>query len=241
MTMHHAPHPDDERLAAYAGDDADALADRALVEHLTACDRCRPMVEELTLLRGALADLPDLLPSRPLRLIPPVPAPAARRSGPLEWLRRLAAPAMAAGAGLALVGAIGAIGSIGAAGTVADLSRMGAGSASSQEGNASDGAKVPALGGGSPSISPSITGDGTYLGQSAEPRSPGSSSPASAAATSFSAATASQAPRPSAAEGLPAPQTPTSPGQPWQTLLIAGFALFGISAVLRYSLAPRAG
>ena len=82
MTMHDAPHPADERLAAYAAGDADAVADRALSEHLTACERCRPIVDELTLLRGALAALPDVAPSRPLRLIPPVAAPAQQRIGP---------------------------------------------------------------------------------------------------------------------------------------------------------------
>jgi len=232
MTMHDAPHPDDERLAAYAGGDADALADRSLVDHLAVCDRCRPMAEELSLLRSALAALPDLAPSRPLRLIPPVPAPTAPRAGRLEWLRRLAAPAMAAGAGLVLVGAIG---SIGTSGIVADLSSKGAGGTSLQEGSASDGAKVPALGGGSPTVAPSIVGDGMYSGSSPEPRSQGSASPSS------SSAGASEAPSPSAANGVPGPVTPASPGQPWQTLLIAGFALFGIAASLRYSLAPRAG
>jgi anti-sigma factor ChrR (cupin superfamily) len=76
MTMQNLPHPDDERLAAYAGGDSDAVADRALAAHLTACDRCRPLVDELSLLRDALSVLPDLVPSRPLRLIPPAPAPA---------------------------------------------------------------------------------------------------------------------------------------------------------------------
>jgi hypothetical protein len=37
MTMMHAAHPDPERLAALAGDDADARADQALAAHLTAC------------------------------------------------------------------------------------------------------------------------------------------------------------------------------------------------------------
>jgi hypothetical protein len=238
MTMHDASHPDDERLAAYAGGDADALADRALVEHLAACDRCRPIVEELTLLRGALAALPDLAPSRPLRLIPPVPAPAAPRAGPLEWVRRLAAPAMAAGAGLVLVGAIG---SIGASGIVADLSTSGAGGTSLQEGSTSEGGPAPALGGGSPILTPSTAADGNNLGGSPELRSQGSGSPASAAATSSAAAKASEAPSPSAVKGLPGPVSPASPGQPWQILLITGFALFGVSTVLRYSLAPRAG
>ena len=107
MTMQNTPHPDDERLAAYAGGDSDALADSSLVAHLSACDRCRPIVDELSLLRGALAELPDVAPSRPLRLIPPVPEPATRAAGPRVWLRRLTAPAMAAGAGLVLIGAVG--------------------------------------------------------------------------------------------------------------------------------------
>ena len=86
MTMPSTPHPDDELLAAYAGGDADALADGSLVAHLATCDRCGPLVDELSMLRGALAELPDLAPSRPLRLIPPVAEPAARARG--SWLRR---------------------------------------------------------------------------------------------------------------------------------------------------------
>lgn len=228
MTMHHALHPDHERLAAYAGGDADALADRALVEHLAACGQCRPLVEELTLLRGALAALPDLIPSRPLRLIPPIPAPAARRVGPLDWLRRLAAPAMAAGAGLVLIGAIGSIGTSGAA---RDLSATGLGGASLQESTASEGAFAPAARAASPTSTQSSTKDGLFLGRSTEPASQGSDS------------TMSPAPAVEGAGGRPseALTTGTWPGQPWQALLLAGFALLGISAVLRYSLAPRAG
>lgn len=108
--MQFTSHPDDELLAAYAGSDADAIADEALREHVTSCDRCRPMVDELAALRTALGDLPDLKPPRPLRLIPPVAELPAGRTRPLAWLRRLAAPAMAAGAGLVLVGAVGASG-----------------------------------------------------------------------------------------------------------------------------------
>ena len=107
MTMQNASHPDDERLAAYAGGDPDALTDPSLSAHVAACDRCGPMVDELAGLRTALAELPDLAPSRPLRLIPPVPAASAPRPTPLGWLRRLAGPARATGAGLVLIGAIG--------------------------------------------------------------------------------------------------------------------------------------
>ena len=106
MTMQHLNHPDDERLSALAGDDADIAADAALTGHVAGCSLCGDLVNELRLLRSALNELPDLRPSRPLQLVPPVAA-AARAGGPLGWLRRMAAPAMAAGAGLALVGAVG--------------------------------------------------------------------------------------------------------------------------------------
>jgi len=235
MTMHNALHPDDERLAAYAGGDADAVTDRQLVAHLSTCDRCQPMVDELSMLRGALAVLPDLPPSRPLRLIPPVPAPAAPRVGPLEWLRRLAAPAMAAGAGLVLVGAVGASGFLG------QLDGKAASLTSTQEEGASSGPNAPAAG-GAPSLAPSPRlaaspgRDGAEYTRSNEPS--GESAEATAEST--------------AASGLPAPGFgvaghppdafgPAPAEQPWLTLLIAGFALFGISAVLRYSLTPRAG
>jgi hypothetical protein len=226
MTMQNIPHPDDELLAAYAGGDADALADTSLAAHLSICDRCRPLVDELSLLRGALAGLPDLAPSRPLRLIPPVPAPTARRS----WLRRLTAPAMAAGAGLVLVGAIG----IGASGEVGGF-LSGAGpaaleAAGSHDARSSDSAGVPAGLGGSPSASSGRTAYGSSDNSgSLEPRS-----------LSFSAAP-SPTPIVGGGDGTEHLSTTSSPEQPWLTLLIAGAGLFGVSTALRLSLSPRAG
>ena len=228
MTMQNTPHPDDELLAAYAGGDADALADAALAAHLSACDRCRPLVDELSLLRGALAELPDLAPSRPLRLIPPVPAPAVRGS----WLRRLTAPAMAAGAGLVLVGAIGVgassdvggfFGQAGAAYTNVGENLEGAGAPES-EATPSDNAHVPA----------GIKG------------SPTSSSNETRAAGSLDSAGASQPPSArSSAEASPTVASDRANGssaeQPWLTLFIAGAGLFGVSTALRLSLSPRAG
>lgn len=106
--MQHPIHPDPERLAALAGGDPEATADGALTGHADTCTQCGEVLRELRLLRSALSELPDLVPSRPLQLVPPVPAEtAADGGGPLGWLRRLAAPVMAAGAGLALVGAVG--------------------------------------------------------------------------------------------------------------------------------------
>jgi len=226
MTMQNTPHPDDELLAAYAGGDADALADASLVAHLSVCDRCQPLVHELSLLRGALAELPDLIPSRPLRLIPPVPAPTARGS----WLRRLTAPAMAAGAGLVLVGAIG----IGASADVSGLfgqagaafqnvgeNLQGAG-APEGEATASDNAYVPGAVKGIPTPTSNETRGSTDSAGPSEPPSTRSSGEASPVVA-------------------PHPTNGSSAEQPWLTLLIAGVGLFGVSTALRFSLSPRAG
>jgi hypothetical protein len=124
MTMQHQIHPDDERLAALAGGDPDVVADADLRAHVSACDRCRDLVDELATLRVTLAELPDLVPSRPLQLIPQVQEPRAAASG--GWLRRLAAPVMAAGFGLVLVGAIGTSGVLnGTAGSPAQFQNVG--------------------------------------------------------------------------------------------------------------------
>lgn len=102
-------HPADERLSALAGHDPAAADDAALVEHVSSCGRCAELVDELGALRASLAELPDLEPSRPLRFLPPVDeAPA--RDGLATWVRRLFAPALTAGAALALVGAVGTTG-----------------------------------------------------------------------------------------------------------------------------------
>ena len=101
-------HPNDERLSALASRETDATADATLTAHVSSCSRCTDLVNELGALRAALADLPDVAPSRPLRLLPPVeaaPAGAADRLG--GWARRFFAPVLASGAALALVGLIG--------------------------------------------------------------------------------------------------------------------------------------
>ena len=99
-------HPADERLSALASHDAEATDDAALTAHVSTCDRCTGLIDALGALRLALADLPDLLPSRPLQLIPPVEAErASDRLG--GWARRFFAPILATGAALALVGSFG--------------------------------------------------------------------------------------------------------------------------------------
>jgi hypothetical protein len=101
-------HPDDERLAALASRETDATADTTLTAHVSSCDRCTGLVNELGALRAALSELPDVAPSRPLRLLPAVepasPGAADRLGG---WARRFFAPVLASGAALALAGTIG--------------------------------------------------------------------------------------------------------------------------------------
>ena len=100
-------HPDPERLSALASRDTDATADASLSEHLSTCDRCTGLLEELGAIRMSLAELPDLQPHRPLRLLPEAadePAAIDRLGG---WARRVFAPALTAGAALAMVGLIG--------------------------------------------------------------------------------------------------------------------------------------
>jgi hypothetical protein len=100
-------HPDDELLSALASRDAEAADDVALTDHVTTCDRCATVVDDLRLLRTALTELPDLRPSRPLRLVPAVEADATRDDRLAGWVRRIFGPALAAGAAIAMVGLVG--------------------------------------------------------------------------------------------------------------------------------------
>ena len=229
MTMHDTPHPDDERLAAYAGGDRDALDDVSLASHVATCDRCGPMVDELSFLVGSLAELPDLAPSRPLRLIPPV-RDAAPPVGARSWLRRLTTPAMAAGAALFLVGVVG-IGTTGFAGLGSKSASFGT---DQEAAGASEREQGPAAGGEKPSVAPDDTRGSNGFESSALPATMGSGQPGTPAP---------RTPQPSASDGgrMNYETDSASPEQPWLTLLIAGVGLFGISTALRFSLAPRAG
>jgi hypothetical protein len=123
MSMTTRAHPDPERLAALAGADRDALSDRELIAHLAECAACDGQVRDLRVLRAALAELPDLVPSRPLRLLPPVP----ESTEPAGWriaFRRAFAPLAVAGMVLLLVGGIGATGVLGPADAGAFLQRL---------------------------------------------------------------------------------------------------------------------
>jgi hypothetical protein len=128
MSMTTPAHPDPERLAALAGADPDALADTELGAHVAACESCGPQVRDLTALRAALAELPDLAPSRPLLLVPPVAEPAAA-SGWHTAFRRAFAPVAVAGMVLLLVGSVGITGVLGPADAQELLGRFSLGAA----------------------------------------------------------------------------------------------------------------
>ena len=127
-----AAHPDPERLAALAGDDPDATANRELTAHVADCASCDRQVHELRALRTALAELPDLAPTRPLQLIPSVAAPEAR-AGWVGAFRRAFAPLAVAGLVLLVVGTVGATGALGPSTQGAFLSGDNAGSPQAAE------------------------------------------------------------------------------------------------------------
>jgi len=145
MTVNPSPHPADDRLAALADDEPDARHDSALTEHVESCRQCGAVVEDLRALQSALAELPDLVPSRPLRLLPPAAPVDQPRTRWVGTLRRLAAPALAIGVLLIAVGAVGSLGSLGLGGSA------GAAPASSQQYVSGDLARPSAAGGVSPS------------------------------------------------------------------------------------------
>jgi anti-sigma factor RsiW len=112
MTMDRSEqHPDDERLAALVDTRPLDEADASVRAHVATCAQCASVVDELSALRAALAELPDVVPPRPMRLLPPV---EQRRRG---WLaiaaRRLFAPALVGGLALGVVGGAGSLATLG--------------------------------------------------------------------------------------------------------------------------------
>jgi hypothetical protein len=216
-------HPDDETLAAFAGADPDATGDSALLRHLATCERCTTLVAELRSLTSALADLPDLAPHRPLRFLPPIAAPRpglADRVGGV--IRGIFAPALTAGAALALVGAVGTFApSLGGAGGAAVFQDAGADlradassdmSAAAPSDNADGGGGTAAEAAGSPEPTQ------MYLGGAVP--SPTAEAPMAEVQRPFA----------------PAPDRPI-----WPMVLLSGVALIVVMLLLRWILAPRAG
>jgi hypothetical protein len=157
-----APHPDDELLSALAAGDQEATADPSLRQHVDGCARCGAVVDDLFGLRAALAQLPDVTPSRPLRLLPSVAAPRTTTFG--GFARRLFAPAMVAGLVLMVVGGIG---------TYATHGFPGLGAASGPAlYNAEDGRQPAVPAAGVPSGEAVTGGGGDSRDQTSEPRHP---------------------------------------------------------------------
>ena len=221
--MQNHDHPHDERLAALAGGDPEAAADSALRAHVSPCDRCGPLLDELAVLRAALAELPDLVPGRRIQLIPPVPAETPRQ-GIAGWLRTLAGPVMAAGAGLALVGAVG-LGSLAMGGLAAG------GAIFQNVGTNLEGGADPDTLASSP-LAPDA-GDNGVDRSSAKPEdySGQSASPVPVAGSGDEGR--------SAGEKFALIDTGTP--LPWLTLVLFGAALLVIGLVLRFTIRPRAG
>jgi hypothetical protein len=227
MTMEPNHHPDEERLAAFAGGEPDV----ELRLHVRDCGQCRSIVDELTMLRAALGELPDLAPSRPLRLLPEVAAPqpsaAERLAG---WTRRAFTPLLAAGFGLAIVGSLGTVGSMFSMGSA------GAPSAGAlYQGAAATGAPADTTGG--PAAAPG--GSASIGAEAAAGRSSSPSAAASASSSPKAAASAMSSAEPARVVFETPPATPARPL--WPMVLFAGVALIIATLLLRWIVQPRAG
>jgi hypothetical protein len=235
MTMQHQIHPDDERLAALAGGDPELGSDTALRAHVSGCDSCRASVDELTMLRAALAELPDMIPSRRLQLLPPVAEPRAASAG--GWLRRLSAPIMAAGLGLVLVGAVGTSGLLNNFASSASS----AGQLFAPVGNSGQDA-LEGAGGGATSTQtsplPANLGPSSGRGVTSQPTAASEDSGASRAPASSQAAAQKSAVPTDSGRDLQSLGS-DQPTSPWLAVLSAGFAFVLTGGVLRLAIRPH--
>ncbi len=214
-------HPHDERLSALASGDPEATGDTSLTEHLSSCARCTDSVAELWALRASLAELPDLRPHRPLRLLPDVADAPSRADRIGGWARRLFAPALAAGAALAMVGLVGtaspALDVFSNAGAQLDgqaetleqrdlAEEYSVSAAPAAEGGAAGGADAPTVG---TEALPEVVHDGDDQRLSYQE------------------------------EGGVEPFAPDR--SPWPIVLVSGVAIMVAAALLRWFVAPRAG
>jgi hypothetical protein len=215
-------HPHDERLSMLASGDPEATTDSQLTEHVDTCARCTDAVAELSTLRLTLAELPDLRPHRPLRLLPEVDAEPSGADRLAGWARRFFAPVLAAGAAVAMVGLVGTASPATLEGMLPG-GNAGAATEDSAMEVAAESDDVRTLDGAESSAGTEAFGAG--------------GAPAAAAS--------SEAVRDRAAEGeggdsdlasqLPAERSP------WPMVLFTGVALMVAAALLRWILAPRAG
>ena len=224
MTMQHQIHPEDERLAALSGGDPEVASDAALRAHVDSCDRCTDVVRDLASLRTALSELPDLVPSRPLQLLPPVAEPRVTSRG--GWLRRVAGPAMAAGFVLVVVGAIGSSGF--------SLGMAASGAAPSQ----AEAAGQDSVTGGSPLVAPGAAASSEASTRGMNLGSEGQRSEDQESNTSPHAQPVAP---PADRGGTDSPFAPTDPRLPWLVVLGLGVGLLMAGIYLRFAQQPRAG
>lgn len=222
--MLNSNHPDDERLSALAAADPDASAEAALTAHVGGCERCADIVQELGFLRSALSDLPDIAPPRPLRLLPPVEADAL--SGPDrlgQWARRLFAPALTAGAALAMVGVVG-------------TALPGLGGMASSGGQAADVAEAEAADATDAAGAAGAAEEDTTLEFSVpsgfEDGRDGNGQP-----TTLGAGDEDEAQE----REVLGSEAQSAERSPWPMVLFSGVALMIAAALLRWILVPRAG
>ena len=204
-------HPSDELLAGYQDGELGGSAARMVGDHVASCQPCGILLDELAELRLLLAQLPDVPPSRPLVLIPPLPARVADgpRSASARLARMIFAPALSVGLLLSVIGGLGLTGAPSSAptsGAYAPAQDRGAANAalpSSQESALS--IPVPGAGPGT---------DGTRALRGPE-GSPGASS------------------APGGPEPAPASRGPAGSG-PWSVLLLLGLGVTGSAMALRF-------
>jgi hypothetical protein len=233
MMMDPVQHPDDERLSAFAAGDEDQRRDSTLRAHVESCERCHPIVDELRLMVGHLRAMPDLAPPRPIRIVLPERRSAAH-GGLVELVRRLFAPALAAGATLALVGAVG----LGAqSGVFGQASSPAGGEPASVE-------RAPAAAPSAAAEESIAAADAGGTGQvtvgSEAPRDSRDSLAAEPTGRPFSAEEFAQSASPEpATSNLDSGEGGTQ--WPWLPLFVGGVALAALALFLRFALLPRAG
>lgn len=230
-------HPSDERLSALASRETDATADASLTAHVSTCDRCTDLVNELGALRASLADLPDLQPSRPLRLLPPVADAPARVDRLGGWARRFFAPVLTAGAALAMVGLVGT-----AAPSFPGFAGQQAGASAAEDGAVLDfvlpsDAESAAQGGGEAAGAPAAAESEQVMADGAdEDVDPLLEESHEVGRTAGDAGSAP-------ADGFDDDAATTLPAErsPWPMVLFTGVALMVAAALLRWILTPRTG
>ena len=230
-------HPDDESLSALAAGDTDALNDVASSAHIASCDRCAGVVAELRVMRSALAEMPDVAPHRPLRLLPPVEADSPGTVDRLgQWAKRLFAPALTAGAALAMVGMVGTAlpglsgAQSGAGGAGSEDTRLQVEAASSQAAAVSEGQDMAPF--ATEEIGGSDSGSGDTASQATD--APAYGEGTTAGVDEGSSRDLGDTDAPGAVDAFQAERSP------WPMVLFAGIALMIGAALLRWILVPRA-